>query len=128
MLNRVELPGTQVRYKLSTGLTLIKNFSNAGEALNVSKSGIAFKVKEKVKFGTPVQMKLSFPDGKDFNLKGRIRWQNSNTNNGRSIIGVQFNAFGQKSDYNPLSALEYLRQIKELSLTKTPRNESDEEN
>ena len=111
-LQRIDMPGVVVRYKIPKGIRALKYYANAGEALNVSKSGIAFHIDESVSFGTPVQIKVSFPDGQHLDLKGNIRWQQPGNSDSKQMTGVQFYAFGRKGHYNPPQALEYLRSMK----------------
>lgn len=113
---RIEIPGASVRYKISKGLGLIKNYSHSEGILNLSKSGIAFNMRHSVVFGTPLEMKISFPDGNDLHLKGKIRWQKNTNGSGRETIGVMFNPFGSKKQYNSIKALEYLRAMKNQAI------------
>ena len=69
---------------------------------------------KKLDFGNKIQMKITFPDGKNINLKGRIRWNTSvNSSNGYEV-GIQFFPFGTSNNYNPISALDYLRSLEGL--------------
>jgi hypothetical protein len=114
---RVQIPGTQVRYKKSNGLSLLKNYSIGDDLINVSKSGVAFHMHEKTAFGEPVQMKISFPDGKDLNIKGKVRWQKGLNGSGKKTIGVMFDPFGLKKEYNSMKTLEYLRHLKDQAIS-----------
>ncbi len=115
-LKRIAQPGIVVRYKIPKGIKVFKKYSDAGEAINVSKSGISFKIGESVSYGTPVQLKVHFPDGQHLDLKGNIRWQKPDDSERKQVIGVQFNAFGQQSNYNPTHALDYLRSMKDQAI------------
>jgi len=114
---RIEVPGAIVRCKVDKGLKLLKNFSNQAEIINLSKSGLSFHLNDPVNYGTPVEMKVKFPDGENLSLKGRIRWQKSVNGSGQQTIGVMLNPFGPKKQYNPMKALEYFRSIKELAIS-----------
>ena len=115
--NRIEMPGTQVRYKKNRGLALFKNYSSIDDIINVSKSGICFHMQEDARYGEPVQMRLSFPDGHSLKLKGKVRWQNSTNGGVQSTIGILFDPFGTKKEYNPMKALEYLRNLKDQAIS-----------
>ncbi|MCB0282284.1 MAG: PilZ domain-containing protein [Calditrichae bacterium] len=123
---RVELPGVSVRYKVSKGLSVLKNYSQAETVINLSKSGIAFYMKQPANFGTPVEMKLSFPDGNDLLLKGKIRWKKNTNGSGNETTGVMFNPFGSKREYNSIKALEYLRAIKDQAINHPLKNSEED--
>lgn len=113
---RIEVPGAQVKYKLPTKLRFMKNFSATAEVENVSKSGISFNAAKDIEKGSTVDMRLSFPDGKSIELKGKVRWEENETVGQERKIGVLFNPFGQHKDYNSMSALEYLREMKDQAI------------
>lgn len=115
-LKRIDKPGVMVRYKIPKGINVFRSFASAGDALNVSKSGISFRIDETVAYGTPVQIQASFSDGKQLDLKGHIRWQKSDDGTQKQVIGVQFIAFGQQSNYNSHNALDYLRSMKDQAI------------
>ncbi|KAA3614861.1 MAG: PilZ domain-containing protein [Calditrichaeota bacterium] len=121
---RIKIPGAQVRYKKSRGLTVLKNYSSVDNILNVSKSGISFHMPEDAKFGESVQMRITFPDGNDLNLKGRVRWQKP-LNGSEQTIGVLFDPFGSKKQYNPMKALDYLRNLKDQAISQPFRFEEE---
>ena len=114
---RIEVSGAQIRYKKSKGLKVLKNFSSNDTIINVSKSGVSFSMTESTKFGEAIQMQISFPDGNDLKLKGKVRWQKNSEGNGEQTIGVLFDAFGTQKAYNPMKALEYLRELKDQAIS-----------
>jgi len=122
---RIEIPGTQVRYKKSQRLKLLKNYSSIDEIINVSKSGVAFHMNEIVKYGEPVEMKIAFPDGNDLNLKGKVRWQKTTNGSSKQTIGVLFDPFGTKKEYNSMKALEYLRNLKDQAISQPFKYEEE---
>ncbi len=122
---RIEIPGAQIRYKKSKGLTLLKNYSSVDDIINVSKSGISFHMPEETKFGEPVQMKISFPDGNDLSLRGKVRWQKPVNGNGEQTIGILFDPFGTKKEYNSMIALNYLRNLKDQAISQPFRFEEE---
>ncbi len=122
---RIEVPGAQVRYKKSKKMKLLKNFSSIDEIINVSKSGIAFHMLEEAKYGEPVEMRITFPDGNGINLKGKIRWQKPINDSGSQTIGVMFDPFGTKKEYNPMQALDYLRSLKDQAISQPFRFEEE---
>jgi hypothetical protein len=113
---RIEVPGASVRYRIAKGLGLLKNYSHSEEIINLSKSGIAFNVKHPAGYGTPLEMKVTFPDGNGLYLKGKIRWQKNSNGSGHETIGVMFEPFGSKKQYNSIKALEYLRAMKNQAI------------
>jgi hypothetical protein len=115
--NRIKVEGAIVKYKLTNGFNVLKNYSNASEIINLSKSGIAFHIPHVVKHGTPISLKISLPDGSDFDLKGKIRWQRNTNGHNLQTIGVLFNPFGSHKEYNSMKALEYLRSMKEQAIS-----------
>jgi PilZ domain len=114
---RIAISGAQVRYKKAKSLNVLKNFSHGDEIINLSKSGVSFKMLEEVKFGEPVQMKIEFPDGNNLKLKGRVRWQKPLNEGAEQRIGVLFDPFGTKKEYNSMKALEYLRNLKDQAIS-----------
>lgn len=126
---RIEIPGASLRYKLFKGVNVLKNYSSSPDILNVSKSGIAFKAHESAGYGDPVHIKISFPDGKDVNLKGKVRWSKKINGGNFKSIGVLFDPFGSKRQYNSIKVLEYLRSLKDQAISqpfKPAKNDDDE--
>jgi len=127
-IHRIEVPGVSLRFKFSKGVNVLKNYSNAPDILNVSKSGIAFKTNQSAGYGDTIQMKLSFPDGKNINLKGKVRWAKEANGNGNKAIGVLFDPFGLKRQYNSIKALEYLRSLKNQAISQPFNSDTQEAN
>lgn len=126
-IHRIEVPGTSLRFKFAKGVTVLKNYSNAPDIINVSKSGIAFKTNHIAGFGDAIQMKLTFPDGKNISLKGKVRWAKDTNGGSSKAVGVLFDPFGLKRQYNSIKALEYLRSLKNQAITQpfNPNNKED---
>ena len=114
---RIRIPGASVRYKITRGFNLLKNYSGSSEILNLSKSGMAFHINQPVSFGTPLEMKISFPDGNDLFLKGKLRWRKNTNGHNNETAGVLFNPFGSKKEYNSIKALEFLRSMKDQAVS-----------
>jgi len=125
-IHRIEVPGASLRFKFSKGVNVLKNYSNAPDIINVSKSGIAFKTSQDAGYGDPIHMKLSFPDGKNINLKGKVRWARQANGSGSKAVGVLFDPFGLKRQYNSIKALEYLRSLKNQAISQEFNPDSDE--
>jgi len=125
-IHRIEVPGASLRFKFSRGVNVLKNYSNAPDILNVSKSGIAFKSSQAAGYGDTIQMKLSFPDGKNINLKGKVRWAREANGSSFKSIGVLFDPFGLKRQYNSIKALEYLRSLKNQAISQSFNHEIEE--
>jgi hypothetical protein len=123
--NRIELPKTFIQYKLAGNKFLFKNFSNPFELINISKSGLSFTLPENVGYGDPLQVKINFPDGKRFNLKGKVRWISDNEVHAQKV-GVLFEPFGNQKKYNPISALEYLRSMKDQAIERRHNTDKSE--
>ena len=123
---RIKSPGTKVQLRRLNGLGVFNVLSKPTDIVDISKSGVSFKVSETVDSGQPVEMRLTFPDGKSFNLKGKIRWFEENGNNHDTRIGIQFLPFGSSRKYNPLKALDYLRNMDGQKVEKIIRNENNE--
>lgn len=125
-INRIEVPGASLRFKFARGVNVLKNYSNSPDILNVSKSGIAFKSSQKAGYGDAIHLKLSFPDGKNINLKGKVRWAKDANGSGIKSIGVLFDPFGLKRQYNSIKALEYLRSLKDQAISQQVDQEMEE--
>ncbi len=126
-LRRISLPGATVQYRFNKGLNIFKSYSSGGDLVNLSKSGVCFYTRENVEFGTPVNLKIVFPDGHNLELKGKTRWQNNLSTNGNKRVGIQFNPFGYKSQYNPVRALEFLRSIKDLGIQRSKKSDLNDD-
>jgi len=120
VFTRIEIPGAKIKYKRNGKSRFLSSLSKSVEIMNLSKSGICFPIDETLKYGDPVVMQVDFPDGKNFRLKGQIRWHNLRQENSNSSYhaGVQFAPFGQQSNYNSIEALEYLRSMEGLAVVK----------
>jgi PilZ domain len=125
-IHRIEVPGVSLKFKLSRGVNVLKNYSTAPDILNVSKSGIAFKASQNAGYGDVIQLKLSFPDGKNINLKGKVRWSRETNGDSGKSIGVLFDPFGLKRQYNSIKALEYLRSLKDQAISQVFNPDMDE--
>ena len=118
-LKRIAVPGISLKYRVGRGISRFKGSSDALNVVNLSKSGIAFELQENIAYNTPVELRMKFPDGKKLELKGRVRW-NKNEDSAATLVGVQFNPFGEHNKYNPLHALEYLRSMKDQAIELKP--------
>ena len=125
-IHRIEVPGVSLKFKLSRGVNVLKNYSTSPDILNVSKSGIAFKTSQTAGYGDAIHLKLSFPDGKNINLKGKVRWSKPTNGGATKAMGVLFDPFGLKRQYNSIKALEYLRSLKDQAISQTFSPDMDE--
>lgn len=116
LLTRIQIPGARVQVKKTGSTTLFSGLSKAQDIVNLSKSGLCFQTSKKFDRGENLNMKLSFPDGRNINLKGQIRWQNIQHSNSDYAVGIQFSPFGTASNYNSIAALDYLRSLNGLEL------------
>ena len=125
-IKRIHIPGALVRLKKSTGLSVFNMLSKSSELIDISKSGLSFRIDEECRYGDTIYFHLSFPDGRSFSLRGIIRWYNEGTlENPR--VGIQFYPFGNGRRYNSIKALEYLRNMDGQQLERK-KKEDDEEN
>jgi hypothetical protein len=77
-------------------------------------------------YGENINMILIFGDGKSLKLKGLIRWQKQDNQSARFLTtGVQFNAFGKQYGYNPIWALDYLRSLDGLGISRMSETQSE---
>ena len=125
-INRIEIPGVSLRFKFARGVNVLKNYSNAPDILNMSKSGIAFKANQDAGYGDSIQLKLTFPDGKNINLKGKVRWAQEANGGSTKAIGVLFDPFGLKRQYNSIKALEYLRNLKDQAISQPFKSNNED--
>ena len=109
-IKRIQVPGAKVRLKKSAGLSVFNILSKPSTLIDISKSGMSFRIEEECRYGDTISIRITFPDGRSFSLKGRIRWYNDGSpENPR--VGVQFYPFGSGRRYNSIKALEYLRNM-----------------
>ena len=118
VFTRIKIPGAKIQYRKIGLRNLLNILSKPTHIKNLSKSGICFSLDDKLRYGDPIVMKIQFPDGKNIRLRGEIRWQNGLNSDTALHVGVQFLAFGAKTDYNPIEALEYLRAMDGLAFMK----------
>jgi len=124
-IKRIHVPGAQVRLKKPTGLGVFNVLSKPSELIDISKSGLSFVFDENCQYGDTICIRLSFPDGKRFSLKGKIRWYNNGTpENPR--VGIQFYPFGSNRRYNSIKALEYLRGMDGQQLERKKKDPDEE--
>jgi len=126
-LKRIQYPGAKVRIRKLMGLGVFNLLSQPKDIIDISKGGASFQVSDQVTKGEPVQIRLIFPDGKSFDLKGQIRWVNVDENRSDVRIGLQFKPFGNSRKYNPLKALEYFRTMEGQQTEFRVNEESEEE-
>jgi len=119
VLTRIFIPGAQVQYKRKSTKILFGLFSRPVDITNLSKSGVCFLVEEEVLTGEDIHMKICFPDGQSLHLKGQIRWKDKDDSTNNIKLGIQFHPFGSGGQYNPLKALEYLRSLDGLELSRS---------
>lgn len=123
-IKRIHVPGALVRLKKSTGLGVFNMLSKPSELINISKSGLSFRIDEEYRYGDTIFIRLSFPDGRSFSLRGIIRWYNEGTpENPR--VGIQFYPFGSGRRYNSIKALEYLRSMDGQKLERKKTDEDE---
>jgi hypothetical protein len=116
--HRIDHPDAVVKYKKKAGLLF--SFSDAIPILNLSKSGLALQISDALNYGENLNMILEFADGKSFKLKGLVRWQREDNQSTKFFTtGIQFNPFGKQYGYNSILALDYLRSLDGLSISKT---------
>ncbi|MBN2424719.1 MAG: PilZ domain-containing protein [Calditrichaceae bacterium] len=125
-LNRSEVPGTKVQYRRIQNKNFFQPLSNTVQMVNISKSGACIITYNNLKRGEIILLRIVFPDGKKLKLKGFIRWNSSDTEVPGYLVGVQFYPFGTSSNYNPIKALEYLRNISGQELEKFIPPESED--
>lgn len=111
LFTRVEVPGAKIQYKKSGVKKMLSGLSKPREIKNISKSGLSFHLEKQFAPGEQIAMKVQFPDGNNFTLKGHVRWNNELDASNTYAIGIQFFPYGTTANYNPPSALEYLRNM-----------------
>ena len=118
LFTRIEIPGAVIQYKKPGVKKMLSGLSKPREIKNISKSGLSFLLDKKFSPGEHIAMKVQFPDGNNFNLKGQVRWNNTVNSDNSYEIGIQFSPYGTAANYNPLSALDYLRNMEGQEVTK----------
>jgi len=123
--HRIDHPDAVVKYKYKKNSGLFSSYSDSLPILNLSKSGLAIHMSDILSYGRNIELKLRFTDGSSLKLKGLVRWQTQENHYDRYVTGIQFNAFGNQNGYNPTKALDYLRTIDGLGISKTMYDKSD---
>ena len=118
LFTRVKVPGAKIQYKKSGIKKMLSGLSKPREIKDISKSGLSFHLEKEFVPGEKIAMKVLFPDGNNFILKGHVRWNNSVNSSDGYAIGIQFFPYGTAANYNPLSALDYLRNMEGQELTR----------
>jgi len=102
---------TPVSIKRSTTFSfIITNYEN-NELVDLSKSGAGIITSRPLKKGETIKIKVKLPGEKKLDLKGIIRWINPLNGSKSFRIGMQFNPFGDKRNYNSLKNLERLNTL-----------------
>ena len=111
-LPRLALNNVTVRFKKLSPATFWARLSPPYSIRDLSKSGLSFSTDFPVKKGEKIYLKVTFADGKVIPLKGTVRWlKKIKADEEMNLVGVQFLPFGNHSDYNDLSSLDYLRKL-----------------
>jgi predicted Fe-Mo cluster-binding NifX family protein len=108
---RLKIPGAQVLYKEKTPVKFFKKFSGPVNLKDISWGGTSFEVRQCLKPGTPMDLKIIIPGTEKLMIKGRIAWKNYDPYNNRSFAGIQFLPFGEEKNYNSLQCYKRLDQI-----------------
>jgi PilZ domain-containing protein len=111
-LDRFEIPGTNVICKKQEGLNFFNHYSKDSTLENLSKSGVCLKLKNGIKVGDALRLKLNIPGETGFEIKGHVRWK-SQKEGVFNKIGIQFEPFGRGKKFNPLTSLDKLREIQQ---------------
>lgn len=111
-LPRLALNNVTVRFKKLGPTSFWARLSPPFSIKDLSKSGLSFTTDFPVKKGEKIFLKLAFADGSLIPLKGTVRWlKKIEEQQDQLLVGVQFLPFGNHSDYNDLSSLDYLRKL-----------------
>ena len=108
---RINIPGAKVsyfqRFLFFSSIVYSEEFC---PVFDISRGGIRFGSKRFHKSLKKVLMKIYFPDEKpSLNLKGRVRWSLFNPSNDYNYyVGIQFEPFGGRKEYNLPVALDEL--------------------
>ena len=105
---RIKFSNTPVSLYTSKIFSNIFSGNEKSELVDLSKSGAGIISSKPLKKGETIKIKVKLPEEKNLDLKGTIRWVNPLNSNKLFRIGMQFNPFGNKRNYNSLEYLERL--------------------
>ena len=105
---RISFSNTPVSIKRSKLFNNLFFYYENNELIDLSKSGAGLISSKPLNKGDAIKIKVKFPEDKNLDLKGTIRWANPLNSNNSVRIGMQFNPFGSNRNYNSLENLERL--------------------
>lgn len=111
-LERFNIPGSNVICKKVENFKLFARYTNKSSLENLSKSGVCLKLKNGIKVGDLLKLKLKIPGEHSFELKGHVRWKSPKLGE-YNKIGIQFEPFGRGKQFNPISCLDKLREFQQ---------------
>ena len=107
--DRIKIPGASVIFRKRNKLGFLERFSKPMQLFNLTKSGVCFASDKKFNTGEPVCIDIQIPGEKDLRLYGKVKWITNDETEHECLIGAQFSAFGNGSEYNPIKSLDRLR-------------------
>ncbi len=120
---RINADHIDMQFKKGRQRRLLNASYKALQVKDISKSGVGFLSPTALSSGEMIVMKLHFEDGNVLQLKGQIRWMLPADGEKCYRVGVQFLPFGKQHEYNPISALDYLRNLQSQNLYREPKSD-----
>ena len=108
---RIQIPGAEVAYRERQKLNWFKGYNGPVPMKDITKSGICFKLMNRLERGATVEIKISIPGEEQFSVTGNIVWTNMDRSSDDGYAGVQFRPFGKGHQYNSFRTHERLEHI-----------------
>ncbi|MGA1823953.1 MAG: PilZ domain-containing protein [bacterium] len=112
--SRFTINNARVCFKKAGIFSFLRFFSKSYCLVNISKAGLSFNYKKKMKRGAKIILKLYIPKMKPLYLIGRVRWQKKICGSLHVNIGVEFVPFADRIGHNKLDALAKLKNLEAL--------------
>ena len=108
-LDRLEIPGAKIEYKLQNGRTATTGL------INLTKISVRFYTKHKFKTDELVEISIKIIDKETIRVKGNVVWFQTAKENefNKANAVVQFLPFGTDEKYNSLKSYDLLAQVEE---------------
>lgn len=124
LARRFQIENATVRYRVDKWFARFKSFEGPVPTVNISKGGLSFLTKRKIKQGTKVTVILSVPDWpQKLVLKGTVRYCIIMPLRGEQLpfrVGIAFKRFGRSPWSNPIETLEELRKLEAVYMGRQP--------
>jgi hypothetical protein len=117
---RFHVPGITASYKSKNSFWKKSEYSDEYyPVMGMSRRGLRFISKDRLKKGAPIQVRLSVPGSLfPFELKAIVRWASNTSETPPSYMtGVEFAPFGLGKNDNATGTLSFIKKLESMHIT-----------